>query len=402
MNRRALIVATAMAVYLVAVVAPSWRHVRGLRHGGDFATYYYATRVAAGGGDPYDTTQLESAARADRTRRHVRPLLYPPPFLGAMVWTAPLTLATAARVFFWVNQVALLVLLGVLHRWFAAPPLLLAALLITYSPAADSVRVGQANLPVLLIAALGLWRKRGEGVAAAAMAKLSPAVYLLPWLARRAWRRVGAAVLAALLLTLAVGPLVGAAPQLRYYTKVLPDLLRGREHGPDVPMSLPANHSLTRLAARFWPGPDGVVPSGAARAAAVTLLLAGFAGLLLLARRERDALGEACVAGALTVLMVVAPARTFEHHLAFLLLPLAAAGSAAVRGRLGASWWPALALCASVLALPLPIWLALCRAAAPRSSWMEASKLAAALVLCAACVTAARRAPLAARGSGEG
>ena len=45
-------------------------------------------------------------------------------------------------------------------------------------------------LVVLLVAMVGLWRRRGSLLAVAAMAKMSPALYLFAWAARKAWRQL--------------------------------------------------------------------------------------------------------------------------------------------------------------------------------------------------------------------
>ena len=73
------------------------------------------------------------------------------------------------------------------------------------------------------------------------------------------------------------------------------------------------------------------------------------------------ALGEACLGGALTVLMLITPVFTYEHHLVFMILPLAALGTVIVRGRLGKRWWLPSGAAYAFLALTLPqvesLWL---------------------------------------------
>ena len=98
-NLAALVATVAVVWHLISVLAPAWVTV-GTKpsRGRDFATYYYACRVAAEGGDPYVRGQLGQAARADGSRRGVHPFLYPPPFLLLMAWSLPMDLLTAEPV----------------------------------------------------------------------------------------------------------------------------------------------------------------------------------------------------------------------------------------------------------------------------------------------------------------
>lgn len=367
--KKALLALVALALYGLLVVRPSWTAVRAADNGRDFATYHYAWRVAEAGGDPYDKAALTAASREEGFRKGaVNPYFYPPPFLLAMAWDEGLSLPAAYRVWYWLNHGALLGVLLVLWRWLAAPAALIATLAVSFGPLPDNLKMGQANLPVLLLALLGLWRTNGLLLGAAAMAKMSPALYLAAWAARRRWLPILLAVGAALALTLASLPLVDVPYQLRFYTEVLPRFAGGPYHELTVPITLTANHSIPDIYNQLWPGPDDFTLSRTARLASSATNLGLLGGLMLLARRERDALGDAALAGAFTVLMVLTPVYAYEHHLVFLLLPLAAVGTALLQGRLPSWAWAPAALCYAFLAHPLG-WRGTLTKAIPQAAW---------------------------------
>ncbi len=304
--------------------APAWKKVHGSGAGRDFASYYYAAEVALDGGDPYDNTAVNAAARAEKVRKSVHPYFYPPPFLLTVAWVGPVSLQTSYEAWFFLNEALLLVCLG-LGVWAFGVPMWAAALLCwTWSPIPDNAWMGQANLLALApaLAGLALAGRRpwvgGVLVGVAAMLKMSPALFLGWWLLRREWRPVVAAVATALGATLLSLPLVGLPAQLRFYTEVLPGFSRGDYHGLKVPISLEANHSIGDLADRLFPGPGDLLSEPAQRTMTVVLvgLLAAWAWI---ARGAKD--GPAALA-ALTVLMVVTPVYTYEHHLVFLLVAM--------------------------------------------------------------------------------
>lgn len=384
--KKALLVLLAVVAYAAVVVYPSWTAVQGARSGLDFATYHYAWTVASDGGDPYDKGALALDAREEGTRQTVHPYFYPPPFLLAMAWDDGLSLQRAYRTFYWINQAALLGILLVLWRWLSAPVALLAGLAITFSPLPDNMKMGQANLPVLLLALIGLWRMNGIALGAAAMAKMSPALYLVAWAAQRRWLPVLLAVATAIGLTLISLPWVGVPFQLRFYTEVLPMFAGGPYHELTVPMTLPANHSIPDLYNQLWPGPDGFTLARSARLASALTNLGLLGGLFLLARRARDTLGDAGVLGAFTVLMVLTPVYTYEHHLVFMLFPQAVVGTALLRGRLPVWGWAPTALMYALLAHPLG-WRGPMSKAVPALKWfIQESKFFGAVLLGLLCV----------------
>ena len=107
------------------------------------------------------------------------------------------------------------------------------------------------------------------------------------------------------------------------------------------------------------------------------LLLLLLAGLVVLAHRRQDPFGEACLAGAFTVL----------------LLPLAAVGTALVAGRLHRAWWGVILLAYCFAACSLD-WLRGASRSAPEWAWwLQESKLFELVVLGVACAAAARGTP---------
>ena len=312
--------------------------VRASKSGRDFASYHYAAQAALEGEDPYDTEGLGQRSAEEGTRKAVHPFFYPPPFLLGLLWDQQLPLRTAYQTWFWMSQGAVLGAAAVLRRWLGAPTWLLLGLLVALSPIADSAKMGQANALVLLLALLGLYRSNGLLVGAAAMAKMSPALYLAGWLGQGRWRPVAAACATAVGLSALSLPLVGIDVQMRFYTEILPGFASGDYHGLKVPITLPSNHSWPDLLNQAWPGPT----KHRLQPAVQTLASLSSLGLVALcaaaARRWRqpeDGLQQGLIAGALTVVLTLTPVYTYEHHLMFMLLPAAAALSAALqlRGR---------------------------------------------------------------------
>ncbi len=311
--------------HAVLQLGPAIREVAETPSARDYASYYYAAVVAADGGDPYDVKALGKASRKDGTRRTVQPYFYPPPFLLTQVWALPLSLVQGYWASLVLNEALLAGSLWVCVSAFGVGMPAVALLLCTFTPIPDNAWMGQANLIALFPALLGLAiaRKRpwlgGVLVGAAAMFKMSPALFLLYWAVRREWRPVLAAIATAIGLSVLTLPLVHFPYQLSFYRDVLPGFGTGDYHGLTVPISLPANHSVPDLYARLWPGPTPTSMSNTA------LLASRCSALLLLGAwvwRFRRPGNEAAALGALTILMTVLPAYTYEHHLVFLLLPV--------------------------------------------------------------------------------
>jgi hypothetical protein len=322
-----------LCAHLFFGLRPAWEKVSTTPSGRDFASYYYAVQVAQDGGDPYANRALAARAQQDGFRKTVNPYFYPPPFLLAMGWALPLSLPAAYKGMLLLNELLLGGCLALLLGPFGVAPWAVALLLGFYSPIPDNAWMGQANLMALFPALLGLALapKRpvigGVLVGTAAMFKMSPALFLLYWVVQGRWRPVLAAVATAVALSVLALPLVGVGPTLRFYTEVLPGFSAGDYHGLTVPISLPANHSIPDLFNTWFPGPSDTRLSTVAQlgSKAVALVLLGAWALRFRGPPVRDP--DPLALGALTVLMVVLPAYTYEHHLVFLLLAVGAAAT---------------------------------------------------------------------------
>ena len=382
-----------LLAYAGVSVIPAWSKVSRAKHGRDFATYHYAAAEALDGGDPYATRKLSRRARKDGTRKSVHPYFYPPPFLLSVLWSPSFELITSYRIWFWLNQGLVLLCMALFRVWFRAPWAVLGVLLLSFTPITDNAKMGQANVLVLAAAVSGLWLRNGALVGAAAMAKMSPALYLAAWAVRRAWRPVLAAIAVAIGSSVMALPWVDMESQLRFYTEVLPGFSTGNYHGLTVRIGLPANHSIPDLFNQLWPGPDRHTLSDAAARASKLCSLALLGSLVALARHSRDHLGNAAVFGAFTVLMLITPVYTYEHHLVMAVFPAAVVGAALVDGRLGRWGWFVGVPAYFFMAWPL-YWLRPVQKAIPSLHWvLQESKFMGLLVIGVLCAVAALNSP---------
>ncbi len=385
--RRALY-ALALVLHVWLQVAPAVGKVHADRGGKDFSSYYYAAAAARDGKDPYDTALLSKLARKDHTRRAVNPYFYPPPFVLTMLWAPSFTLHHAYWMMLVANEILLVTCLAALHRWFAVPAWALALLIASYSPIPDHAWMGQANLLALLPSLAGLALARGESrrydlaggvlVGLSAMLKMSPALFLLYWGLRRNWTAIAGAVTTAMALSVIALPFVSFSQQIVFYRDILPGFASGDYHGLTVPISLPANHSIPDMWNRLLPSGGDLLSSGARIGSGICTL--SMIALWAWACRKRG--NEPAVLGALTVMMVVTPVYTYEHHLVFLLLAVGAAARVS----------PAFGLTYFFLAWPLTR-LRQTQGWAPdgMDPWLRESKFLAELSLFALCLWAHRR-----------
>ena len=325
--------------YVLLSAGPAWNMVSRAKHGRDFATYHYAAAQVLDGDSPYETKALSKRARKEKTRKSVHPYFYPPPFLLSVLWSPSFSLSTGYKIFFGLNQLALLACFAVFRFWFRAPWLVLGVLALGFTPITDNAKMGQANVLVLMAAVLGLWLRSGAAVGVAAMSKMSPALYLFGFLAQRRWLPIITAVATAIGLSLAALPWIDWDTQWRFYTEILPGFSTGHYHGLTVKIALPANHSIPDIFNQIWPGETPHSLSENARWASKSTSLLLLALCCWLGRARRDRLGEAGLFGALTVLLLMTPVYTYEHHLVMAVFPAAVVGAALVEGRLGRMGW---------------------------------------------------------------
>ena len=358
----------AIVTWHVVWVLAGWAEQRAGR-GGDFAVFYYAERVLADGGDPYDREALDRAARADGLRgRRSLPFFYPPPFLLTMRWAPALEVGRAHQIWFWTSEALLLGLCGLLlAAWRRVPGGLgLAALAALMVPAAtiQNLVMGQVNLLVMLLAFAGLLlaerrRERAGGllVGTACILKMSPALFVAWWLLQRRLRPALWAVAAGAAWTLVSIAVDGTTIHQRFYLEVLPGFASGSYHGLTVPIGELLNHSLPSFVAEWLPAPtghNGLSPAARAISGALSLALLAVTAWRL-RKPASDPLGRAAEIAAVGALTLLLPAYTYEHHLVWA-LPAVAVGIAGVAsGRLG-RWWP-VAIGAAVAVLAVDVSL---------------------------------------------
>lgn len=363
-NAGLTIAAAAVLWHLLSVLSPAWTSTVTEDRGRDYASYYYAVRVAAEGGDPYDKRQLNRAAQQEGVRRGVHPFLYAPPFLLTMTWALPLDLAGSYHLWFWLHELCAIVAAIVLWRWWR--PLgddvgllvLLVVSLMTAVP--NNHAMGQANFPGLALALAGLWQAErdrewlgGALMGAACMLKMSPALWVVWWLVRRRWKAAAGAVLCGAVLSVLVLPLAGPEVQWRFYTEILPTFGSGDYNGLAVPINLFGNHSVPNLVNDLLPGRGGLL-SPAARAISTVVALGSLGALsVLFSQPDLDELMVAAQASAIGVLILLVPVYTYEHHLVFAIPAAVVAIVGVLRGRLSEGWTVPVGLAVAVLLFDL-------------------------------------------------
>jgi len=359
-----LVIAFAAVWHLFSVLVPPKAPPPKGTMGRDYASYHYAVKVAADGGDPYDGKALNAAAIEDRTRKKVHPFFYPPPFLLAVSWALPLELMTAFSVWFWMNELFLLLAVVALWRYLrplgpAVGAVLALAVALSYGVAYGQ-ELGQANFGVLALVVWALEQQErrpwlaGILLGTACMFKMSPAFLVMWWLLRREWVAVGAACAWSVVLSVMVLPLVGVADQLRFYTEVLPQFASGNYNGLSIKIGMFANHSVPNLLDQLWPGADNALSSTARAGGSIVsiALLLAMAGAFF--RPPADRLQQLGQASAVMVAMLLVPVYTYEHHLVFALPALVVATLAVVSGRLGSVAALLLAPCWALWLAPIP------------------------------------------------
>jgi len=290
----------------------------------DFAHYYaYAIHVARGG-DPFDPSATARLNEALGLRSAGAPLKYPPLFYVAMrPWTW-LPFRASALAWLALGQVLLVATAALVLRQRAAEPTRLVALLAIVAlsqPLVETLYLGQTNVALLFLLALGWWGVRHERPWEAALA-LGLAAHIKPqfglpiaalwWIGQRAVAYRAAAVAA-------VGLAIGVA------AVGLPAHVDWARHALAMPAYLHAwSLNLTPHAAlhRLL---DGALGARAVEPLALTASLTILA-VLAYAVRGRPAPGtpafDWAFGLAVAAVPLVAPIAE-EHHLVVLLLPLA-------------------------------------------------------------------------------
>ena len=333
----------AFGVHVVWVSA-AWDRSVQMRHGRDFASYYYAAKVMQDGGNPYSKDALAQSAKQDRTRSTVHPYLYPPPFLLLMEWTRPLSLQSSYRIWFWLGELAALAALLTLCRWVR--PLgpgartlgVVTFCLCTAVP--NNLAMGQANFVVLLCVLLALLchsNKRmgltGVFLGLGILMKMSPGLLLVFLVVERSWRAVGATLITCFLGHLVFAALYGSSLITAFYVDVLPGFASGQYNGLRVPIDMFGNHSLPNLWHQWFPN-SGRGLSGTAQWASrlSSLLLVGVT-CFFWRRAAKDSFFATAQWSSVLLLMLLFPVYTYEHHLIWALPAVLVMALAVIQGR---------------------------------------------------------------------
>ncbi len=152
----------------------------------DYHAYWLAGRLVAAGGDPYDRAALVELAQREGLEFLVGTgYSYPPPFALLMVPLAALPFDVSAALFSAVSLMAFGIVIAALVQPLRRPAVLAFAAG-AYPPVAGSLFIGQANLLVFGLLALGfLFLRQGALVTGlawggAAVIKLVPIGLLVP------------------------------------------------------------------------------------------------------------------------------------------------------------------------------------------------------------------------------
>ena len=319
--------ATALAVAAALLVAAyAGTVIRIAADGGfiDFAHYYAFAIHVARGGDAFDSSAPARLNEELGLRSADAPLKYPPLFYVAMrPWTW-LPFRAAALAWLALGQVLLVVTAALVLRRRAAEPARLVAVLAVAAlsqPLVETLHLGQANVVVLALLALGWWGARQGRPWGAALA-LGLAVHVKPqfglpiaalwWIGQRAVAYRAAAVAAAGLAAgvAAVGP--GAHVDWVRHALAMPASLHAWS------LNVAPHAALHRLL-------DGGLGARAVEPLALATSLAILAAVAY-AARGRPAPGtpafDWAFGLAVAAVPLVAPFSE-EHHLVVLLLPLA-------------------------------------------------------------------------------
>ena len=301
---------------LVALVPPLLEP--SSRRFGDLAVYVGSAAVVGGGGDLYGY----------RTEAGL-PFTYPP-FAALLAEPLARVPLRAVQLLWAVASVAAaLAVVAVAMRpvveRLGYP--VTAALLLVSTPVRSHVRFGQVGLFLVLLVAADLLRRStrgGWGVGLATAIKLTPGIYLAWLLAVGHWSRARAAVAWAAGSTLAGVVLLWQSSPTWLSTALWDSSRFGRN---DIPGNQSVRGMLLRATA------DDVVADRLWLVLAAVLVLVGVVGARRLERAD-DRLGAV---GTLAAAAVAASPISWQHHLVWLALPLAAL-VAAGRLRLAAAW----------------------------------------------------------------
>ncbi len=299
-----------------------WIAINKGQHGRDFATYYYANKISQKGENPYHTLNLSKQSKQEKTRKSVHPFFYPPPSLLFFSWTSIFSLFTSYQIFFILSQLCFGIILWLSRKWFRISWMYLLILACTFTPIQNTMVMGQVNVLVVLLLLYALQYHNGIALACAGMIKMSPVYIMFQWMVERRWFIVAYTIIAAMILSILSLLFMDLTTQLLFYTDVLPSFSSGNYNGLRVPITLPANHSIPDIWNQIFPGPNDKTLSSIAKQGSGFVSFFLLLGLLTCTALWKGEESSKYLSGAFIVLFVITPIYTYEHHLAFAMVPI--------------------------------------------------------------------------------
>lgn len=297
----------------------------------DYGSFHAAAVAISEGLDPYSLDDLQQAARVAKLPT-VHPYFYPP-LLAELLLPATLLPPFYARLVWMALTVAAMILaVGLLERWLGgnkgerATTAFLVATCALW-PLRSTQMMAQVNGFILLLLVVWWCRRErspwaGAFLALAAAVKMSPLLLVVVPLSQRRWREALIIVGSTAGMVLGSCALLGSRG-LHFFSDVLFGFLPGHQyHGLGVPIDFTGNHSVGALA--YWIFDEGNGDRLHLSSMATAFQVCGILGLLagVGVGVWRGATVEGRTA-ALVVVMIVAPTYAFEHHLTFIVLPIA-------------------------------------------------------------------------------
>jgi alpha-1,2-mannosyltransferase len=308
----------------------------------DFAAYYLAAHAIRGGEDPYDPAVLARLSASHGVPAHT-PYIYPPFLAVAIQPLASLSYPVAAAIWLALSAAALVAALVLLRSIVDIPdrlfPFAVGAVFVL--PAVQyTLELGQINhfILLLVVAAAVQTSPRWSGIliGTAAALKVFPAVFGAVFLRRKHFGAAAAAVLVAVLATLASAAYTSGTVG-GWIRNVAPGINGAR-------MVTPNNQSLEAVSARFFAPhtfeaiavspsvPTTINLPPVVHAPGYASIIASAAGLLVIVLTARALVFTRAVPGAMahyarfalvtTAVLIVLPV-VWDHYYVLLLLPAA-------------------------------------------------------------------------------
>ena len=322
-----------VSAYFLIIWQEILPNIIGSRGARDYASYHYAVHAVVQEIQPYDVENLNLLAQQDGTRKEVHPFFYPPPSILPLLWTRYFSLSEGYVLLFWLNQLLVFISMYYIQKALRISWVLILSMFVLFFPVFDTMKMGQINIFILALLAYTLYtqsveRKFGVGragisLAVASMTKMSPALLFFQWCAQSKYKMVLYCASTCVLLTFCVLPWMNVDTQMFFYTHVLPSFASGEYAGLQIPINLPANHSIPNILYQCFPENSTMVLSAKAKLFSSIINVSIFVSMLVFSRKILDKTAQYYVSSAWICVMLLFPVYTYEHHLVLLLLPMA-------------------------------------------------------------------------------